>query len=219
MGSAVPFTPFRGPNDLTLGVRRGGFDLSFRFLGFPGHGRRGLWRGGQRCRLVHDRPALIAEVIRRRVGRVEIFRSGRWLGNCQRRRAQERRRRCDKDAARPFHNTGMLARHTGVLGAARARRELRWLALREVHHREGAFGPSSLLVVLGRLRFLRLRICARKALKKERDQHVQRLAQLIQAAGADSAPDALGSPEDQATKRVYVERFKEPRQILGRHGR
>jgi hypothetical protein len=130
MGSAVPFTPFRGPNDLTLGVRRGGFDLSFRFLGFPGHGRRGLWRGGQRCRLVHDRPALIAEVIRRRVGRVEIFRSGRWLGNCQRRRAQERRRRCDKDAARPFHNTGMLARHTGVLGAARARRELRWLALR-----------------------------------------------------------------------------------------
>src|SRR5438309_8608230 len=33
----------------------------------------------------------------------------------------------------------------------------------EVHHREGAFGPSSLLVVLGRLRFLRLRICAELA--------------------------------------------------------
>jgi hypothetical protein len=55
----------------------------------------------------------------------------------------------------------------------------------EVHHREGAFGPSSLLVVLGTLRFLRLRICAGKALKKERDRHVQCLAQLIEAAGAD----------------------------------
>jgi hypothetical protein len=54
----------------------------------------------------------------------------------------------------------------------------------EVHHREGRSARHRRWLSL--LRFLRLRICARKALKKERDRHVQRLAQLIEAAGADT---------------------------------
>jgi hypothetical protein len=33
VGGAVQFTPFHGSDDLALGLRRGGFDLSFRFLG------------------------------------------------------------------------------------------------------------------------------------------------------------------------------------------
>jgi len=48
------------------------------------------------------------------------------------------------------------------------------------------FGPSSLLPRFGALRCLRLVIGPLDALEEERDRHVERLAQFIEAAGADT---------------------------------
>src|ERR1043166_1728416 len=78
-----------------------------------------------------------------------------------------------KIPARPFHNTGMLARQTGAaLAGVTARRVLRWLALRGSHRVIG-IGPSSLLARFGALRPPPLLARFDQRLRREVRQHLR----------------------------------------------
>src|SRR5262250_558541 len=92
-----------------------------------------------------------------------------------------------KTAARPFHKTGMLARQTGVifLGDALAGRELRWPALRGSPPGRRV-RPVITVAPLWCASVSAPRHRPPHALEEERDRHVERLAQFIEAAGADT---------------------------------